>query len=120
MKRGPATLAPRANLGFLGRWPFRCEAPRFWGLDFLGFPWILSSESRLINGLRGNNGGNFFLGPSPLGGGSVVVSIPISCGGRKARLDRLSFERWTAKAWSQRFNRRYLLAGKMPKIASSL
>jgi hypothetical protein len=22
-------------------------------LDFLGFPWILSSESRLINGLRG-------------------------------------------------------------------
>ena len=23
------------------------------GLDFLGFPWILSSESRLFNGLRG-------------------------------------------------------------------
>jgi hypothetical protein len=35
-------------------------------VDFLGFPWILSSETRLINGLRGNNGGNFFLGPSPL------------------------------------------------------
>jgi hypothetical protein len=29
-------------------------------LFFLGFPWILSSESKLINGLRGiNRGGNF-------------------------------------------------------------
>src|SRR5258708_2165032 len=40
------------NLGFLGRWPFRNEFPYFRGFDFLGFPWILSSESRLINGLR--------------------------------------------------------------------
>ncbi len=31
---------------------FRCENPRFWGLEKLGFPWILSSESRLINGLH--------------------------------------------------------------------
>jgi hypothetical protein len=30
-------------------------------LDFLGFPWILSSESRLFNGLRGIFGGKFFL-----------------------------------------------------------
>ena len=30
-----------------------------------GFPWILSSESRLINGLRGTKWGNFFLAPSP-------------------------------------------------------
>jgi hypothetical protein len=30
-------------------------------LDFLGFPWILSSESRLINGLRGIFRGRFFL-----------------------------------------------------------
>jgi hypothetical protein len=29
------------------------RAFRFCGLDFLGFPWILSSESRLFNGLRG-------------------------------------------------------------------
>jgi hypothetical protein len=30
-------------------------------LDFLGFPWILSSESRLFNGLRGLKRGNFYL-----------------------------------------------------------
>jgi hypothetical protein len=30
-------------------------------LDFLGFPWILSSESSLFNGLRGNFGVNFFV-----------------------------------------------------------
>jgi hypothetical protein len=43
------------RLGFLGPWPFRCEnlADEAWiSLDFLGFPWILSSESRLFNGLR--------------------------------------------------------------------
>jgi hypothetical protein len=32
-------------------------------LEILGFPWILSSESRLINGLRGIFGGNFFVRP---------------------------------------------------------
>jgi hypothetical protein len=47
-------------LGFLGPWLFRFENPRFRGLDFLGFPWILSSESRLINGLRGINRGKIF------------------------------------------------------------
>jgi hypothetical protein len=31
------------------------------GLDFLGFPWILSSESRLCNGLRRIFGGRKFL-----------------------------------------------------------
>jgi hypothetical protein len=31
-------------------------------LDFLGFPWILSSESRLFNGLRGIKRERFFLG----------------------------------------------------------
>jgi hypothetical protein len=35
-------------------------------LDYLGFPWILSSESRLFNGLRGLNRGKFFLSVSPL------------------------------------------------------
>jgi hypothetical protein len=34
-------------------------------LDFLGFPWILSSESRLFNGLRGWKRGNFFLALFP-------------------------------------------------------
>jgi len=31
-------------------------------LDFLGFPWILSSESSLFNGLRGIEAGTIFLG----------------------------------------------------------
>jgi hypothetical protein len=40
-------------LGFLGAWLFRFANPRFRGLEKLGFPWILSCESRLINGLQG-------------------------------------------------------------------
>jgi hypothetical protein len=40
-------------LGFLGWGPFRREILLTWGLDFLGFPWILSYESRFINGLKG-------------------------------------------------------------------
>src|SRR5271156_4087376 len=51
---------PVDRLGFLGRWPFRCENPCSDVLDFLGFPWILSSESGLFNGLRGINRGKFF------------------------------------------------------------
>jgi hypothetical protein len=39
-------------LDFLGWSPFRRESPVSDVLDFLGFPWILSSESRLFNGLR--------------------------------------------------------------------
>jgi hypothetical protein len=34
-------------------------------LDLFGFPWILSSESRLINGLHGKKLRNFFHSPSP-------------------------------------------------------
>jgi hypothetical protein len=34
-------------------------------LDSLGFPWILSSETRLINTLHGRKRGNFFLSPFP-------------------------------------------------------
>jgi hypothetical protein len=34
-------------------------------LDFLGFPWILSSESRLFNGLRGTNRERFFIAVLP-------------------------------------------------------
>jgi hypothetical protein len=40
-------------LGFLVPWPFGRKNPYSPLLDFLGFPWILSSESRLINGLHG-------------------------------------------------------------------
>jgi hypothetical protein len=40
-------------LGFLGPWPFGCETAHKSLLDSLGFPWILSSESRFINGLCG-------------------------------------------------------------------
>jgi hypothetical protein len=39
--------------------------PRSDVFDFLGFPWILSSESSLFNGLRGLKRGNFFLSPFP-------------------------------------------------------
>jgi hypothetical protein len=48
-----AALGRSVDLGFLGRWLFDRETPRFGGLEKLGFPWILSFESRLINGLRG-------------------------------------------------------------------
>jgi hypothetical protein len=34
-------------------------------LEKLGFPWILSTESRLIKGLRGKSADLFFRGPSP-------------------------------------------------------
>jgi hypothetical protein len=56
---GDGPDAHTVDLGFLGPSPFRCEDPRLWAFDFLGFPWILSSESRLINGLRGVKRGNF-------------------------------------------------------------
>jgi len=55
-----ATLVQSTRLGFLGPWPFRCEGSRSWGLDFLGFPWILSSEPRLINGLTAWSGETFY------------------------------------------------------------
>jgi hypothetical protein len=48
-------------LGFLGAWPVRRENPVYRLLDFLGFPWILSSETRLINGLYGINRQKFFV-----------------------------------------------------------
>jgi hypothetical protein len=60
------------HFGFLGRWRFDRENPRFWGLEKLGFPWILSSESRLINGLRWIFAGEKFLSPfCPDGGGGT-------------------------------------------------
>jgi hypothetical protein len=66
------------RLGFLGSRLFHCKDPRFWGLDFLGFPWILSSESRLINGLRWifreeNFARPFAAGAAPPGQESVFI-----------------------------------------------
>jgi hypothetical protein len=40
------------RFGFSWSVPFRCASPRFWGLEKLGFPWILSPELRLINELQ--------------------------------------------------------------------
>ncbi len=48
------------DLDFLGACPFRRKYPRKRGLDLFGFPWILSSESSLFNGLHGKTDGNFF------------------------------------------------------------
>jgi hypothetical protein len=55
-------LARSICLGFLGAWPFGFKDPRLDVLDSLGFPWILSFESRLFNGLRGFLREEFFLG----------------------------------------------------------
>jgi hypothetical protein len=52
----------------LGPSLFCFENPGVRGLDFLGFPWILSSETRLINGLRGKNRRRIFRGVLPLWG----------------------------------------------------
>jgi hypothetical protein len=59
------TLIRLAGLDFLWSGAFWCENPRLCRLDFLGFPWILSSESRLINGLRGILREKFFLSLFP-------------------------------------------------------
>jgi hypothetical protein len=47
------------------------------GLDSLGFPWILSSESRLFNGLRGINRAKVFLDASSLesGAGTAIPAV---------------------------------------------
>jgi hypothetical protein len=62
-------------LGFLGSWPFWAEDTRFWALDSLGFPWILSSESRLFNGLRGKSRAKVFRAAS---------SVALKCAGMGA------------------------------------
>ena len=56
---------PVDPFGFSRLVAFRCENPCSDVLDFLGFPWILSSESRLFNGLRGLKWGSFFLALLP-------------------------------------------------------
>jgi hypothetical protein len=69
-------------LGFLGGSLFRYENPRFELLDLFGFPWILSFESRLFNGLREIKEEQFFAPLFTLGSASSR-----SCGlgvGRRA------------------------------------
>jgi len=52
-----------SRLGFLG-WPlFARESARQRLLEKLGLAWILSFETRLINGLRGIDGRELFAGP---------------------------------------------------------
>jgi hypothetical protein len=48
------------GLGFLDPTRFAAKTQILWLLDSLGFPWILSSEYRLINGLRGTGEQKFF------------------------------------------------------------
>ena len=52
----------RPGLGFLETSRFAATSLDFWGLEKLGFPWILSSESILINGLHGETAQRFFRG----------------------------------------------------------
>jgi hypothetical protein len=55
-------------LDFFGARPNDRESKRFQGLEKLGFPWILSSESRLFNGLRAIFAKRKFLAPFAHGG----------------------------------------------------
>jgi hypothetical protein len=71
-------------LDFLGARPFSCENARQGLLDFLGFPWILSSESRLFNGLPGIFADRNFLRPFAIGG-SAGEAATVS-GMRKRRI----------------------------------
>jgi hypothetical protein len=65
---GPGLAPSRQRSGRFGfSWALVVSPrnPHLRPLDFLGFPWILSSESRLINGLPGINRAKVFLGASP-------------------------------------------------------
>jgi PEP-CTERM motif len=61
-------------LDFLGPWPFCREDPVYERLYFLVFPWTLSSESRLFNGLRDIKRGKVYhpLFPWRYGGGTEI------------------------------------------------
>src|SRR6202050_1423257 len=61
---------PVNPFGFSWPRPFRRKDLDSWLLDFLGFPWILSSESRLINGLPGTKRAKGFLGASSVARGA--------------------------------------------------
>jgi hypothetical protein len=66
---------PAPDLAFLGRAAFGVWKPPQEGLEKLGFPWILSSESSLFNGLHGKFGGIVFVG--------VRRDIRLGAGGRE-------------------------------------
>jgi hypothetical protein len=74
----------RPGLGFLGTAPFAYENPSFWGLVFLGFPWILSSETIDINGLHEIFARSFFL--ALLSPGRAVETATPRFGMRKGRI----------------------------------
>jgi hypothetical protein len=57
---GALGLNSSVRLAFLGRSAVSLQRLPFWLLDFFGFLWILSSESRLINGLRRINRARVF------------------------------------------------------------
>ncbi len=59
--------------------------PRFWGLEKLGFPWILSSETSLFNGLRGIFAEKNFSRPLARRGGSGGMGAG-GLGVRKGRI----------------------------------
>jgi hypothetical protein len=80
------------RLDFLGAWPFRREIPRKRLLDFLGFPWILSSESRLFNVLRGQKRRNFF--SALFRGLSRAGTAPTALGMRKRRIAHKASLSW--------------------------
>jgi hypothetical protein len=51
-------------------------------LDFLGFPWILSSESRLFNGLQPVNDRRFFqTGAGPIIPSCNAISVAFGVAG---------------------------------------
>jgi hypothetical protein len=83
----PAALVT-VSLGFLGVSLFRYESQAFELLDSLGFPWNLSSESRLFNGLRRIHLGIFFLRLCPrVGGESLRMACEQGGVGHRASLD---------------------------------
>jgi hypothetical protein len=62
-------------------------------LDFLGFPWILSSESRLFNGLRGIFAGRNFARPFAAAAEASRESSSV-LGMQKRRIIHLSNLAW--------------------------
>src|ERR1700729_2312666 len=85
-RSAPTTSVQSIRLGFLGDRPFRYGNHLFGLLDFLGFPWILSSESSLFNGLRGIFAGEIVLAPFRPAAEGVPERAPAFLAFRSARL----------------------------------
>jgi hypothetical protein len=75
LSRGGGALVEA--FGFPGSSAFRRKHPQSGALDSLGFPWILSSESRLFNELRGLKRGNSF---SQLFSSALIGATTSECG----------------------------------------